>query len=292
MVNDSMGKNFDDELKGNIDQGTVESFGDEWARMNQSLLSDVEKVAIFEDYFSMFPFDRLPVSASGFDMGCGSGRWATLVAPRVAQLNCIDASLEALQVARKNLVDFTNVEFIHESVDLVSRPSDGYDFGYSLGVLHHVPDTKAAIVSCANLLKPGAPFLIYLYYSFDNKPGWYRFIWKTSELFRAIVNKMPASLKAGTSDMIAALIYLPLARISQGMHWLGFEVDSFPLSYYRDKSFYTMRTDARDRFGTPLEQRFSKTEIQQMLEFAGFENIQFSEGRPYWVALAYKASCE
>lgn len=272
----------------NLDAGTVASFGDEWSRMDQGQLSETEKTAIFQDYFAIFPFRDLPKTASGFDMGCGSGRWASLVAPRVAQLCCIDPSSEALQVARKNLRAFGNVEFLQDSVDQVKRPPDGYDFGYSLGVLHHVPDTAAAVASCAALLKPGAPFLLYLYYALDNKPGWYKAVWKSSELFRALVNKMPPSLKAITSDMLAVLVYWPLARGAGVVHQIGLNVDSFPLSYYRDKSFYTMRTDARDRFGTPLEQRFSRPDIQRMLEAAGFENIRFSEGRPYWVALAYK----
>lgn len=273
----------------NLDAGTVASFGDEWTRMHQGQLSEAEKTAIFQDYFSIFPFKHLPDTASGFDMGCGSGRWASLVAPRVAHLCCIDPSAEALQVARKNLSAFSNVEFLQESVDRVKRPSEGYDFGYSLGVLHHVPDTAAAIASCAGLLKSGAPFLLYLYYALDNKPGWYKAVWKCSELFRALVNRMPPSLKALTSDMIAVSVYWPLARCAGVAHRTGLNVDSFPLSYYRDKSFYTMRTDARDRFGTPLEQRFSRVDIQRMLEAAGFGNIRFSEGRPYWVALAFKA---
>lgn len=273
---------------GNIDPGTVESFGDEWSRMNQAALSEAEKTAIFQDYFAMFPFERLPATASGFDMGCGSGRWASLVAPRVAHLCCIDPSHEALQVARRNLSEFSNVEFLQESVDRVPRTGEGYDFGYSLGVLHHVPDTAAAITSCANLLKSGAPFLLYLYYAFDNKPIWYKLLWKLSEPFRAGINRMPPTLKALSADAMAALVYWPLARTARVLGVFGFSVENIPIAYYRDKSFYTMRTDARDRFGTPLEQRFSKAEITGMLEKAGFGNIRFSDGRPYWVALAYK----
>ncbi len=278
-----------DNAKDNIDQGTVDSFGDEWVRMNQSALSEAEKTAIFQDYFAIFPFEQLPALASGFDMGCGSGRWASLVAPRVAQLHCIDPSQEALQVARKNLASCSNVEFLQESVDQVQRPADGYDFGYSLGVLHHVPDTRAAIVSCANLLKPGAPFLLYLYYAFDNKPFWYKFMWKVSEPFRAGINRLPPALKAVSADVMAILVYWPLARAARILEVLGMGVENIPLSYYRDKSFYTMRTDARDRFGTPLEQRFTKSEIEQMLKAAGFEKIRFSDARPYWVALAFKS---
>ena len=63
---------------------------------------------------------------------------------------------------------------------------------------------------------------------------------------------------------------------------------SWPLSYYRDKSFYVMRTDALDRFGTRLEKRFSKRQIKAMLESAGLKNIQFSHKLPYWCAVGFK----
>jgi hypothetical protein len=49
-----------------------------------------------------------------------------------------------------------------------------------------------------------------------------------------------------------------------------------------------MRTDALDRFGTRLEQRFTRPEITQMMENAGLENIRFSDGLPYWTAIGWK----
>jgi hypothetical protein len=64
----------------------------------------------------------------------------------------------------------------------------------------------------------------------------------------------------------------------------GRNVDNLPLSAYRRNSFYTLRTDALDRFGTRLEQRFTRAEIQQMMEEAGLEDIVFRDGVPYWVA--------
>ena len=60
---------------------------------------------------------------------------------------------------------------------------------------------------------------------------------------------------------------------------------SWPLSYYADKPFYVLRTDAYDRFCTPLEKRFSRSEIEQMMLSAGLGDISFSETAPYWVAV-------
>lgn len=65
------------------------------------------------------------------------------------------------------------------------------DFGYSLGVLHHVPNTQEGINECVGFLKPNAPFLNYLYYSFDNKPKLFITLWLISDLFRKVVSKLP-----------------------------------------------------------------------------------------------------
>jgi SAM-dependent methyltransferase len=272
----------------NQDYNTVKSFGDEWVRVNQGSLNEGEKKKIFNDYFSIFPFDLINHNSVGFDMGCGSGRWATIVAPLVKKLFCIDASPDAIMVAQENLKLFDNVDYQISGVDTTGLDVETFDFGYSLGVLHHLPNTYSALVSCAKLLKKDSPFLLYLYYSFDNKPIWYEVAWKISELIRRVVNKLPSSLKFFATNLLAIFVYFPLSRGALFFDRLGLNVDNFPLSYYKDKSLYTMRTDSRDRFGTPLEKRFSKIEIEQMMKDAGFDNIIFSKSRPYWVVVGIK----
>jgi SAM-dependent methyltransferase len=274
----------------NVDEATVASFGDEWAHFDQSVLDDAELRRLFGQYFRVFPWDALPADAEGFDMGCGSGRWAKLVAPRVRTLNCVDASEEALGVARRNLEGIANVRFYHAPASAAPLAPGTQDFGYSLGVLHHIPDTAAALAACVALLKPGAPFLVYLYYRFDNRPAWFRLVWKASELFRAVISRLPARLKPLVTDVIALLVYWPLARLAWAGERLGLNTRNMPLYGYRDYSFYTMRTDSRDRFGTPLEQRFTRAEIRAMMERAGLERIVLSEEEPYWCAVGAKAA--
>jgi SAM-dependent methyltransferase len=276
------------ERRANIDAKTVEAFGDEWSRFDQARLEAAELHRHFDRYFAIFPWEALPEGAQGFDMGCGSGRWARLVAPRVGLLHCIDPSATALGAARRMLAGATNVAFHEAGVDAAPLAPASQDFGYSLGVLHHVPDTAAALAACARLLKPGAPFLLYLYYRFDNRPDWFRALWQGSELFRAAISRLPAGPRALATDLIALLVYWPLARFSALVERAGGNPAPLPLSYYRNASLFTMRTDSRDRFGTPLEQRFTRAEIEAMMADAGLGDIRFSEREPYWVALGFR----
>ena len=275
----------------NSDQNTVSGFGDEWERFNQSKLDSSEQQNLYNRYFDIFPFHLLPQNPVGFDMGCGSGRWAKLMAGHVKGLYCIDPS-SALEVARSNLKDIDNCRFISGGVGDSLLPENSMDFGYSLGVLHHVPDTQRGIDECVSFLKPGAPFLLYLYYSFDNRNFIYKILWVISDYIRIVVSRMPFPVRYFLSQFIAALIYYPMARFSLLLSTLKFRksfIDMLPLASYRNLSFYTMRTDALDRFGTQLEQRFSKSQIKLMMEKSGLVNIKFSDRIPYWCAVGIKA---
>lgn len=243
---------------------------------------------MFEQYFRIFPWNELSEDAKGFDLGCGSGRWARLVAPRVGTLHCIDASAEALQVAKRHLAGLTNCVFHHASVDAIPLADNSMDFGYSLGVLHHVPDTIEGLRACVSKLKPGAPFLLYLYYAFDNRPKWFRTLWKASDVCRQGISKLPTEGRYAASQFLAASVYFPLARTANALERLGMNVDAFPLSAYRHRSFYVMRNDALDRFGTRLEQRFTAEQISSMMREVGLTNIEFSSSMPYWCAVGRK----
>jgi ubiquinone/menaquinone biosynthesis C-methylase UbiE len=273
--------------KQNIDKTVVSGFGDEWERFDQSDLTIIEHTELFERYFSIFPWELLSNTSVGFDMGCGSGRWAKLVAPRVGMLHCVDPS-SAITVAIKNLSQFSNCTFHSSSVDEFSVASNSMDFGYSLGVLHHIPNTQSALNDCVDKLKSGAPFLLYLYYAFDNKPIWFRLLFKISNLIRLVVSRLPHKIRYFVSQVIAIFIYFPISRFSFLLEKLGLNVDKLPLSAYRNSSFYTMRTDSLDRFGTKLEQRFTKVEIENMMRAAGLKDIKFSSSVPFWCAVGIK----
>jgi SAM-dependent methyltransferase len=269
----------------NVDPNVVSGFGDEWSAYDQQRLDPVELGRMFDAYFSIFPWNELPPAARGFDMGCGSGRWAKLVAPRVGDLLCVDPSEKAIAVARRNLAAAPNCRFLVADAESFAAFQDSFDFGYSLGVLHHAPDPGAALRSCVERLKPGAPFLAYLYFAFDNMPAWYRGLWRVSDAVRRLVSRFPFRIRLAVSVTIASLVYWPLARMAAVAARAGFDVRRFPLSIYRSSSFYTMRTDSLDRFGTLIEHRFTRAQVQDMMQAAGLADIRFNEERPHWIAV-------
>jgi SAM-dependent methyltransferase len=272
---------------GAVDRPTVEGFGYEWTKFDQSRADPAELERLFAEYFALFPWDALPPTAVGLDLGCGSGRWARLVASRTGTVVAVDASAEALAVASMNA---PGSPLVRAAAGALPFASESMDFGYSLGVLHHIPNTPAGLADAVATLKPGAPFLVYLYYAFDNRPAWFRRLWRVSDAVRLGVSRAPAPLRYGISQLVAMLVYLPLARAARLFENLGYDVASLPLSAYRDRSLYVMRTDALDRFGTRLERRFTRDELVVLLEQSGLVQVRVLPTAPYWCAIGLKGS--
>jgi len=270
-----------------ISQRVIDDFGNEWEKYDQSGLSEAELGEYFEAYFHIFPKERLTDSSVGADFGGGTGRWSKYVAPQVARLHFVEPS-KAMAVARRKLASFANVVFHQTTIEECPIEDGSLDFAYSLGVLHHIPDTQNAMNLCTAKLKPGAPFLVYLYYVFEDKSRSFKLIWKISDLIRGFICRQSEKTKIRLTTTIAALVYFPLARTCKFLSALGLNTGSIPLSFYRDASFYTMRTDARDRFGTTLEKRYSREDITRMMETAGLTSITISELAPYWCAVGIR----
>jgi hypothetical protein len=167
-------------------------------------------------------------------------------------------------------------------------PDDSQDFGYSLGVLHHIPDAASAMRDCVRKLKPGAQFLVYIYYGFENRPAWFSRVWRASDLVRKGVSRLPFGPRKALTTLFAAGIYFPMARLARLLAKAGLPAENLPLYSYRNSTFYSMRTDALDRFGTPLEHRFTRAEVTAMMARSGLEDIRFREDEPYWVAVGRK----
>jgi SAM-dependent methyltransferase len=181
-------------MSDNLEARTVAGFGDEWSLFDQSRLELDELHRRFREYFRIFPVGGL-ANAEGFDLGCGSGRWSALLAPRVGHLHCIDPAEKALATARRNLAGQPNVTLHLADCSTMPLADQSQDFGVCLGVLHHLPDPAEGMRTAVAKLKPGAPFLVYLYYDLSDRPTWFRGVWRATDIARRIISRLPFPLR-------------------------------------------------------------------------------------------------
>jgi SAM-dependent methyltransferase len=250
------------------------TFGSEWTAHPDVL---PEHRREFEAYFDLVDLEGLAGKRVA-DLGCGSGRWATFVAPHCGTIVLADFS-EAIFVARENLRGHENAVFVMADVlDLPFAP-DAFDLAYCLGVLHHLP---VDALDATRRLAPLAPeLLVYLYYALDNRPAYYRRLLAAVSAVRgalARVTSRPA--RSALTWVLTLAVYAPLAMVGRVAHRLG-RADAIPLAEtYRRSTLRRMRQDVEDRFFTRIEQRVSRADIALLRDT--FRTVTISDGIPYW----------
>ena len=270
----------------NLDQEVINSFGHEWAAFDYSESESDEALdKQFLAYCAPIDLNQFNADSSvAADFGAGSGRWAARLVPYFSLIYALEPSDGANKVLRVKFKNETKIRILQETVGASSIPTETLDFAMSLGVLHHIPDTGLAIRDVSSKIKSGGVFLCYLYYKLENKPFFYRGLFWVSNSLRWVISRLPYALRRLVAQIIAGAIYLPLARTSKLLGSRGKDVSNFPLHHYADMPFVMLQNDALDRFGTRLEQRFSKKEITEMLGKANFDlsTLKFSEVEPFW----------
>ena len=270
----------------NLDQGVIDSFGHEWATFDYAEGETDEALdRQFQAYCAPLDLSQFDATISvGADFGAGSGRWAARILPYFSFVYALEPSHGASNVLKSKFSSEPRMKLLQETVGANSIPAESLDFGMSLGVLHHIPDTGLAIRDISSKIKSGGLFLCYLYYKLDDKPLYYRALFWVSNSLRWVISRLPHALRRFSAQVIAGFIYLPLARIAKILGRRGKNVSNFPLHHYSEMPFVMLQNDALDRFGTRLEQRFSKNQITEMLNVAGFDlsTLKFSDIEPFW----------
>ncbi len=270
----------------NLDQGVIDSFGHEWATFDYGETETTEALnAQFKAYCAPIDLNQFnPKISVAADIGAGSGRWASRLIPFFSLVYALEPSDGASEVLKNKFADEAKIAVLQETVGSNSIPLATLDLAMSLGVLHHIPDTALAIKDVSLRIKPGGMFLCYLYYNLENKPTFYKLIFNGVNVVRKIISALPQKIKQFVTSAIAALVYWPLAKFSKVMNKFGVNTSNIPLHHYADMPFVMLANDALDRFGTSLEQRFSKAEITEMLRLANFDisTLKFSDEEPFW----------
>jgi 2-polyprenyl-3-methyl-5-hydroxy-6-metoxy-1,4-benzoquinol methylase len=276
----------------NADFRLIEEFGDEWQRYNfLDGKSNQDLDRQFKAYTSILDFnlfkndDTLVV-----DMGAGSGRWTERLLPYFSNIVAIEPSNKAVEILKKRFRGDSRVKIEQATVKHNSIIDNSADLIISLGVLHHLPNTQEALVDCFRKIKPGGYLLCYLYYNLENKSAIYRTIFYLSNFLRTIISKLPKRIKMLLCYLIALNIYWPMAKISKVAAKFGIDNSNLPLHHYAHFPFVFLKNDALDRFGTRIENRFGKVEIEYMLQQAQFNTgtLKFSELEPFYTFLIQK----
>lgn len=94
------------------------------------------------------------------DIGSGTGFVAAGLAPLVKRVYVVDGSAAMLEVAKKNLSAFDNIEYHEADGSSLPFPEESLDAVFANMYLHHAPDPLAAIREMVRVLRPGGRLVI------------------------------------------------------------------------------------------------------------------------------------
>src|ERR1044072_1594775 len=144
---------------------TARSFGYEWHRFPE-MYEEWERQ--FLDYMQPHAADFFP-GKKILDAGCGNGRFAYYAAKYGAEVWAIDLG-PAVEVARRNTEASGDIQVVQADLHNLPFALESFDFIYSLGVLHHLPDPEQAFRNLLRFLKPNGEIQIYLYWKPERRP--------------------------------------------------------------------------------------------------------------------------
>lgn len=270
------------------DQTLVEtalSFGYEWHRFPE-MYEEWEKQ--FLNYMQPHAADFFP-GKKILDAGCGNGRFAYYAAKYGAEVWAIDLG-PAIEIARRNTAS-RNVYVVQ--ADLHNPPFDleSFDFIYSFGVLHHLPDPEAAFHNLLRFLKPGGIVQIYLYWKPEQRPIKAVMLSGVSAA-RTLTTRLPLNAVyalAFPSAVMAFLFFVWPYRILRRLPVLNRVAEEIPMKQYANLPFRVCVNDQLDRFSAPIENRYTRADVQSWLTRASLEAPSVGENFG-WIATGKKAS--
>ena len=250
------------------------SFGAEWLTYPDIKPEHEEE---FSRYFDIVDISELKNSRV-CDLGCGIGRWSYFLRDNCMELVLVDFS-EAIFAARHNLKDADNAVFFMGDLTRLPFRNGFADFLYCLGVLHHLPVN--ALDEVKSLKKYAPTLLIYLYYSLDNRPFYFRILLAAVTQARKILLKTRNSLfRSSFSKITTIVVYLPMILIGKILKPIGLSHNVPLYEYYNGMSINRIQQDVYDRFFTSIEQRVTKKQVLELSKT--FDKITISEHLPYW----------
>ncbi|HSQ24807.1 MAG TPA: class I SAM-dependent methyltransferase, partial [Pyrinomonadaceae bacterium] len=99
------------------------------------------------------------------EIGCGLGTDGAQFARAGADYTGIDLTERSIELARKNFeLSGLKGEFRVADAEKLDFADETFDVVYSHGVLHHTPDTEAAVREIHRVLKPGGRAIVMLYH--------------------------------------------------------------------------------------------------------------------------------
>ncbi len=261
---------------------TAANFGAQWLVFDQ-VQQHHEKQ--FQDWIAPVTpeFVRGKIVLEG---GCGKGRHTRLIGQWGAR-DCIGIDLsDAVEAAFRNTRDLENVHIIQ--ADIYRPPlKQCFDYAFSVGVLHHLPDPRGGFESLVKYVKPGGAISAWVYGRENN--GWIvRFV---NPLRERVTSRMPpralyllSYLPTAVLCALLKLVYAPLGKtkFSRFLFYADY------LGYISRFPFREIHNIVHDHLTAPVAFYISREEFEEWFRSASVSRAEIHwHNRNSWRGVGY-----
>lgn len=277
--------------KDNVFERTSNHYGSGWVEGDEYATYSLEEKWHYDELIKLFEFPR-GMSGFGIEAGSGNGKDTVRLAvnnPK-SEIITIDIS-EGIYVANKRskILKLNNIHPIRASLDQIPIKNEVFDFGYSFGVLHHMPQPSDGMKEVSRTLKKGSSFLTYLYSDLTEKPV-LKFLLKPVTFLRKITHKMSIPVLKIFCYLMMTPIFILLVIPSRFLKLIGMSSLAMKIPHHHNKSFISLYGELFDRFGAQIEFRYNPSSLNLLykdanLKMTDYKNLEIWRG---WVSKATK----
>jgi SAM-dependent methyltransferase len=220
----------------------------------------------------------------GIDLGCGAGRFLYCSVAYGASMVGLDLS-DAVDTARRRVRDAERCLVVQADLYRAPFPAGTFDFAYSLGVLHHLPDPQAGFLALARLVRPGGLVWCWVY-GLQEMRWWYRL--SHLRWLRPLTTRLPLWGQEGVTALVTAGLEVGLwapTRLLQRLPGAGAWAARLPLSHACRFSFRGKMASVFDRLNPPLTHFHSRAELEGWCRRARLQDVHIvnRDGRGWLV---------
>lgn len=210
----------------------------------------------------------------GIDIGSGCGYDTFIMAKSNPAVKIISLDISEGAYKTKELTSgLGNVWVMRGSALNIPIADNTLDFAYSFGVLHHTADPERGIKEIARIIRRDSPVYLYVYEDHSENRVKHLAL-NLVKALRAVTTHIPPRalyiLSFLASPFIMVFFTFP-HRFFKRFKTTQALAENIPFNF--GSSMFSLAGDLYDRFGAPIEHRFSRQEIFNLLKRNGFVNI-------------------
>lgn len=251
-----------------VERRTQRSFGYQWTTYS-------EMSCDFRENFWTYLRPATPEffhGRLGLDAGCGFGRHIYHAASYGAEMVGVDFS-RAIDATRKNTRHLPNVHLVQADIYRLPFSPGTFDFVYSVGVLHHLPQPPRGFAALAAFVRPGGMLFVWVY---SSKRRIVNFL---LEAVRGVTTRLPHPLLRACSWIGAAadwawfVVPYRVARRVPGLRGIVERLMPARIKLYSGYPFQVMEADWFDRLAAPVRFYYDEPQVRALVEAAGLSDI-------------------